>query len=39
MKFAIRSLSAQESHVVLTLAEQGRREIMRSEIIELLGVS
>jgi len=39
MKFVIRSLSPNESHVVLTMAEQGRREIVRSEIIELLGVS
>ena len=39
MEFAIRSLSAQESRIVLTLAEQGRREISRQEIIELLGVS
>lgn len=39
LKFAIRSLSAQESRIVLTLSEQGRREITRSEIIELLGVS
>jgi predicted transcriptional regulator of viral defense system len=39
MKFTIRSLSTQESRIVLTLTEQGRREIARPEIIELLGVS
>ena len=39
MIFAIRSLSPQESRVVLTLTEEGRREISRGEIIELLGVS
>ncbi|MEI6242074.1 MAG: type IV toxin-antitoxin system AbiEi family antitoxin [Chlamydiota bacterium] len=39
MKFAIRSLSPQESRIVLTLTEQGRREIARPEIIKLLGVS
>lgn len=39
MKFIIRSLSQQESRIVLTLTEQGLREITRSGIIELLGVS
>jgi predicted transcriptional regulator of viral defense system len=39
MKFVIRSLSPQESRIVLTMTEQGRREIARPEIIELLGVS
>ncbi len=39
MKFVIRSLSPQESRIVLTLTEEGRREISRAEIIELLGVS
>ena len=39
MKFVIRSLSPQESRIVLTLTEQGQREITRSRIIELLGVS
>ena len=39
MDFATRSLSPQESRVVLALSEQGRREIARPEIVELLGVS
>ena len=39
MKFAIRSLSPQESRIVLALTEEGRRDISRTEIIELLGVS
>jgi predicted transcriptional regulator of viral defense system len=39
MDFAIRSLSPQESRVVLALTEQGRREIARPEIVELLGVT
>jgi predicted transcriptional regulator of viral defense system len=39
MDFATRSLSPQESRVVLALAEQGRREIARPEIVELLGAS
>ena len=39
MKFATRSLSPQESRIVLPLAEQGRREIARPEIVQLLGVS
>lgn len=39
MKLTVRSLSPQESRVVLALAEQKRREVGRSEIIKLLGVS
>ncbi len=39
MDFVTRSLSPQESRVVLALAEQGRREIARPEVVELLGVS
>src|SRR5450759_5181274 len=39
MEFVTRSLSPQESRVVLALAEQGRREIARPEIVQLLGVS
>lgn len=39
MEFVTRSLSPQESRVVLALAEQGRREIARPGIVELLGVS
>ena len=39
MEFATRTLSQQESRVVLALTEQGRREIERPEIIELLGAS
>ena len=39
MDFVTRSLSPQESRVVLALAEQGRREIARPEIVQLLGVS
>ncbi|MGA3239245.1 MAG: type IV toxin-antitoxin system AbiEi family antitoxin [Bryobacteraceae bacterium] len=39
VEFATRSLSPQESRVVLALAEQGRREIARPEIVQLLGVS
>lgn len=39
MEFVTRSLSPQESRIVLMLAEQGRREIERSEIIQLLGVT
>lgn len=38
-KFVTRSLSPQESRIVLTLAEQGQREIARPEIVQLLGVS
>lgn len=36
MKFVARSLSKQESRVVLTLVEQGRREIDRQELVKLL---
>src|SRR5260370_1215574 len=39
MEFATRSLSRHESRVVLTLAEQQRREIARLEIVQLLSVS
>ena len=39
MEFVTRSLSPQESRVVLALTEQGRREIGRPEIVHLLGVS
>jgi predicted transcriptional regulator of viral defense system len=39
MNFNVRTLSPQESRVVLALAEQKRREVGRSEIIKLLGVS
>jgi predicted transcriptional regulator of viral defense system len=39
MDTAIRTLSPQESRVVLALAEKKRREVGRSEIIELLGVN
>jgi len=39
MAFVTRSLSPQESRVVLALAEQGRREIARPEIVALLGTS
>jgi predicted transcriptional regulator of viral defense system len=37
MKFKTRTLSAQESRVVLALSERGSRETTRKEIIELLG--
>ena len=37
--FPIRSLSPQESRVVLTLTEHGRREVAREDIIRLLAVS
>jgi predicted transcriptional regulator of viral defense system len=37
MDFATRSLSAQESRVVLALSESGRREISRAEVSRLLG--
>jgi predicted transcriptional regulator of viral defense system len=37
MEFATRSLSAQESRVVLALSESGRRETTRAEISHLLG--
>ncbi|HEU0040333.1 MAG TPA: type IV toxin-antitoxin system AbiEi family antitoxin [Verrucomicrobiae bacterium] len=39
MDFTVRTLSPQESRIVLALAEQKRREVGRSEIIKLLGVS
>ncbi len=39
MEFTTRSLSPQESRVVLALAEQGRREVARPEIVQLLGVT
>jgi predicted transcriptional regulator of viral defense system len=39
MDFTVRTLSPQESRVVLALAEQNRREVGRPEIIKLLGVS
>ena len=39
MEYSVRSLSPQESRVVLALAEQKRREVGRQEIIKLLGVS
>ena len=37
MDFTVRTLSPQESRVVLALAEQKRREVSRPEIIKLLG--
>jgi|SRR5208337_1131971 len=39
MEFRARSLSPQESRVVLALSERGRRGVAREEIIELLGAS
>jgi hypothetical protein len=39
MDTTVRTLSPQESRVVLALAEQKRRKVGRPEIIELLGVS
>jgi predicted transcriptional regulator of viral defense system len=39
MDFAVRTLSSQESKVVLALSEQGRRETTREDIIRLLGTS
>ena len=39
MAFVARSLSPQESRVVLTLAEHGEKEVERQEIIDMLGVS
>jgi predicted transcriptional regulator of viral defense system len=39
MEFVTRSLSPTESRIVLALVEQGRREIARPEIVQLLGVS
>lgn len=37
--YPTRSLSSQESRVVLTLAEQEQREVTRQEIVQLLGIS
>jgi len=39
MDFPIRSLSPQESRVILALTQQGRRDVTRAEIIRLLGSS
>ena len=39
MDFAARSLSQQESRIVLALAEQRRREVGREDIVRLLGAS
>ena len=39
MEFNTRSLSTQESRVVLALTERGRREATRAEIVDLLGGS
>jgi predicted transcriptional regulator of viral defense system len=39
MEFSIRTLSPQESRVVLALAEQGRREIERAEVVQILGAT
>jgi predicted transcriptional regulator of viral defense system len=39
MTFATRSLSPQESRVVLALTEEKRREVSRPEIVRLLGTS
>jgi predicted transcriptional regulator of viral defense system len=39
MDFVTRSLSPQESRVILALTEQGRRELNRAEVIQLLGVT
>ncbi len=39
MAFVTRSLSPQENRVVLSLAEQGSREVDRRQIIDILGVS
>lgn len=39
MDFAVRTLSSQESKVVLALSEKGRRETTREDIIRLLGTS
>lgn len=38
-QFPIRSLSSQESRIVLTLTEQGRRSLDRKEAIAMLGTS
>jgi len=39
VNLTVRTLSPQESRVVLALAEQKRREVGRAEIIKLLGAS
>ena len=39
MTFVTRSLSSQESRVILGMAEHGSKEIERGEIIDMLGVS
>jgi predicted transcriptional regulator of viral defense system len=39
MEFAARSLSPQESRVVLALTEEKRREVSRTEIVTLLGAT
>ena len=39
MEFVTRSLSPQESRVILALTEQGRRELDRAEVIQLLSVT
>jgi predicted transcriptional regulator of viral defense system len=39
MKSMLRSLSTQESKIVLALTERGQREITRAEIVDLLGAS
>ena len=39
MTFVTRSLSPQESRIVLSMTEHGRKEIERREIIDMLGVS
>lgn len=39
MSYNVRTLSPQESRVVLALAEEKRRDVERQEIIKLLGVS
>ena len=39
MTFATRSLSPQESRIVLGMAEHGSKEIERGETIDMLGVS
>lgn len=39
MEFTTRSLSSQESRVILALTERGSREATRADIVQLLGVS
>ena len=39
IEFNTRSLSAQESRVVLALRERGQREVTRADIVKLLGAS